>query len=92
MFKLRSVLGASNSIGVPNTDSENISMDYKAVRVYTGSGYEDFKVGKEIKASHITQENLGVIKNIRFEDKAVVVTFVSGDVFYYYGLNFRAQL
>jgi len=73
-------------------DATNTFMDYKAIRLYTGSGYEDFKVGKEVKASHITQENLGVIKNIRLEEKAVVVTFVSGDVFYYYGLNFRAQL
>lgn len=73
-------------------DAKNIFMDYKGIRIYTGSGYEDFKVGKEVKASHITQENLGIIKNIRLEKKAVVITFVSGDVFYYYGLNFRAQL
>ena len=67
-------------------------MDYKGIRIYTGSEYEDFKVGNIVKASHITQEDLCVIKNIRLEEKAVIVTFTSGDVFYYYGLNFRAQL
>lgn len=72
--------------------AKNIFMDYKAVRLYTGSGYEDFKVGNRVKASHITQEDLGVIKNIRLEEKAVLITFDSGDVFYYHGLNFRAQL
>lgn len=73
-------------------DATNIFMDYKAVRVYTGSGYEDFKVGKEVKASHITQENLGVVKNIRVEKGGLVVMFTSGQEFYYSGLNFRALL
>lgn len=73
-------------------DATNIFMDYKAVRVYTGSGYEDFKVGKEVKASHITQENLGVVKNIRVEKGGLVIMFNSGQEFYYSGLNFRAQL
>lgn len=67
-------------------------MDYKSVRVYTGSGYEDFKVGKEVKASYVTQDDLGTVKNIRVERGGLVVMFSSGQEFYYSGLNFRALL
>lgn len=69
-----------------------ISMDYKGVRVYTGSGYEDFKVGKPVKASYISQEDHGIVKNIRMERGGLVVMFESGEEFYYHGLNFRALL
>jgi len=87
------VVCSSSRVAIDNIqDAKNTFMDYKAIRLYTGSGYEDFKVGNRVKASHITQEDLGVIKNIRLEEKSVVVTFTSGDVFYYHGLNFRAQL
>lgn len=67
-------------------------MDYKSVRVYTGSGYEDFKLGNHVKASHITQEDLGIVKNIRLEKGGLVVMFSTGQEFYYSGLNFRALL
>ena len=62
------------------------------MRIYTGSGYEDFKLGKHVKASYITQDDLGLVRNIRLEGSGIVITFQSGDVFYYHGLNFRAQL
>jgi hypothetical protein len=65
----------------------------KQLRIYTGSGYEDFVVGEEVVGVHIlSKKGIRIVRNINvisYEKRYVDIFFVDGEKFTYTGLNFR---
>lgn len=65
----------------------------KQLRIYTGSGYEDFKVGEEVSGVHIFSDKVKkTVRNINvisYERKYIDIFFTDGEKFTYTGLNFR---
>lgn len=68
---------------------------YKKIRIYTGSGYEDFRVGENVRGEHIfgqfnkAEHKVTTIKV--FEDGTISVEFEDAVPFWYHGkFSYRA--
>ena len=64
----------------------------KSIRIYTGSGYEDFIVGKEVSGGHIVPDRRAkTVKTIViYENGTIFVDFEEGgETYCYKGLAYR---
>lgn len=61
----------------------------KSIRIYTGSGYEDFTLGEGLSGKHIAKSDFGKVILIARTNTAIVITFEGYKQFFYFGLSYR---